>query len=264
MPIITISRGSYHHAKSVAEKLAARLGYPCLSRDELIDSLEEFHLPEIKLVRGLKDSFSILDRFSHGKQRFVTAITSSVLQHFLPGNVVFHGLAGHYFVRDVSHVLKVRIIADIDNRVADEMHRSNISEEQAYFLLKNDDEERRKWGMFLHGVDIVDPQHYNLIVNIGEISEEEAVELIATTAGFERFQETEQSQKTLGDMALSALIRTRLLDYPNVSVSVQDSNALISLKAPESQQGIIRERIVQMLDGISTMKECTFRFDPYF
>ena len=69
MPIITISRGSYYHGKSIAEKLAARLGYTCLSRDQVVDHLDTFHLPEIKLVRGLSDAFSVLDRFPHGKKK---------------------------------------------------------------------------------------------------------------------------------------------------------------------------------------------------
>ena len=76
MPIITISRGSYHRGKSVAEKLAEKLGYSCSSRDQILENLDEFHLPEIKMVRGLDDAFSVLDRFAHGKKRFSTAMRS--------------------------------------------------------------------------------------------------------------------------------------------------------------------------------------------
>jgi len=51
MPIITISRGSYSRGKDVAEKLAQRLGYECLSRDILLEASDEFNIPEIKLIR---------------------------------------------------------------------------------------------------------------------------------------------------------------------------------------------------------------------
>ena len=74
MPIITISRGSYNRAKAVAEKLAQKLGYRCISRDSILTDLGEFHLPEIKLVRGLNDAFSVLERFSNGKERYTTAV----------------------------------------------------------------------------------------------------------------------------------------------------------------------------------------------
>ncbi|MGO9376675.1 MAG: cytidylate kinase family protein [Syntrophobacteraceae bacterium] len=31
--------------------------------------------------------------------------------------VVYHGLAGHFYVRGVSHVLKVKIIAEMKDRI---------------------------------------------------------------------------------------------------------------------------------------------------
>ncbi len=264
MPIITISRGSYYLGKSIAEKLAERLGYTCLSRDQIVENLDKFHLPEIKLVRGLNDAFSVLDRFPHGKKRFKVAIRSAILQHFLPGNVIYHGLLGHHFVRDISHVLKVRIIADTDQRVADEMARENISEEKARYTLKKDDDERRKWGMFLYGIDLMDPGLYNITLRIGHLSVDEAVDLITSAVRLPSFQETEESQATLADSALHALISDKLLDFPNAVVAAQNGVVVISLKVPEVQQSLIRERIQHMLVDAVGMNELTIRFDTYF
>ncbi len=264
MPIITISRGSYYHGKSIAEKLAIRLGYHCISRDQILDDLKEFHLPEIKLVRGLNDSFSVLDRFPHGKMRFTTAIRSALLQHFLTGNIVYHGLFGHHFVSNISHVLKVRIITDTQSRVADEMQRENIPEETAQYILKKDDEERRKWGMFLYGVDIVDPENYNMVIRVGHLTEDEVVDLIAKAASLPSFQETAESRKILADSALAALVSKALFDFPNASVSVRDGHVSIFLKAPEDQHTVINDRISAMISTLAGVQEYTIRFDPYF
>jgi cytidylate kinase len=264
MPIITISRGSYYHGRSIAEKLAKRLHYTCVSRDLIIENLEEFHLPEIKLLRGLNDAFSVLDRFPHGKERFITAIKSAVLQQFMSGNVVYHGLVAHHFVRDISHVLKVRIIADIEDRIAGEMARENISEEKAHYILKTDDEERRKWAMFLYGIDLMNPEAYNLILRIGHLSEDEAVDIIANAATLPSFQETAESRSTLANSALGALISRKLFDFPNASATAKDGQVSISLKIPESQQPVIRDRISQILTDIEGVDEFTIQFDPYY
>jgi len=264
MPIITISRGSYYHGKSIADKLAKKLGYSCLSRDSIIENLEEFHLPEIKLLRGINDAFSVLDRFPHGKKRFIATIKSEILQHFLSDNVVYHGLVGHHFVRNISHVLKVRIIADTENRVADEMARENISEEKARYILKKDDDERRKWGMFLHGIDIIDPEAYNIILRIGHLSEDEAVDIIVNAATLPAFQETEESKLDLINSAMAALVSRKLFDFPNSVVASDNGLVKISLKAPESQQPIIQDRINQLLADIEELKEFTIQFEPYF
>lgn len=264
MPIITISRGSYYHGKAVAEQLAEKLCYSCLSRDIIIDSLEEFHLPEIKLVRNINDAFSVLERFPHGKQRFKTAIRSAILQKLLPGNVVYHGLFGHHFLNNISHVLKLRIIADTDSRVADDMRRENISEEQARYILKKDDEERRKWGMFLYGIDIIDPEKYHMVINIGDLNEDEAVDIIASTVQLPSFAETDKSRRVLADLALEALVCTKLFDYPNASVFTRDGQVEISIKAPEGQQTLIKGRIDEMMAHITDLKSYELRFEPYF
>ena len=81
MSIITISRGSYSRGKEVAEKLAQKLGYKCISRDVLIEASKEFNIPEIKLVRAIHDAPSVLNRFSHGKDRYISYIRKSLLKH---------------------------------------------------------------------------------------------------------------------------------------------------------------------------------------
>ncbi len=264
MPIITISRGSYYHGKSIADKLAKKLGYTCISRDQIIDNLEEFHLPEIKLLRGLNDAFSVLDRFPHGKQRFIAAIRSAILQRFMGGNIVYHGLVGHHFVRDIPHVLKVRIIADTEDRVADEMTREKISEEKARFVLKKDDEERRKWAMFLYGIDIMNPEAYNIILRIGHLSEDEAVDIIANAVTLPSFEETAESKAALADSAMSSLVSKKLFDFPNSIVVAKNGRVKISLKAPETQQTVINDRISRILADIEGLEKIEIKFDTYF
>src|SRR4030042_3904870 len=117
MSIITISRGSYSKGKEVAEKIAQKLGYECIARDTIIESSKEFNIPEIKLIRAIHDAPSILERFNCSKEKYLAYLHVNMLEHFPKDNVVYHGLAGHFFIKNISHVLKVRIIADMEDRV---------------------------------------------------------------------------------------------------------------------------------------------------
>ena len=81
MSIITISRGSYNRGKEVAEKLAQKLGYKCISREILLEASEEYNVPEIKLIRAIQDSPSILDRLTHNKEKYITYIRAALLKH---------------------------------------------------------------------------------------------------------------------------------------------------------------------------------------
>ena len=117
MAIITISRGSYSRGKEVAEKVAERLGYQCIAREVILEASKEFNIPEFSLVKAVHDAPSIFDRFSYGKEKFIAYFQTALLKRLRSDNVVYHGLAGHFYVKDVPHVLKVRIIADVQDRI---------------------------------------------------------------------------------------------------------------------------------------------------
>lgn len=252
MSIITISRGSYSKGKEVAEKLAEILGYDCISRDILLEASNEFNIPEIKLIRALHDAPTVLERFTHGKLRYLSYLRSGLLNYVLKDNVVYHGLAGHYFLQDVPHVLKVRIIADIEDRVREEMKRENISEEEARYILKKDDEERRKWGMQIYGTDTWDSNLYDIVLHIGRITVDDAVDVLRNTIQKPAFQKSPASQKLLNDMALSAKVLSNLIQIaPDVNVK-SDDGVVVVINSAALKENVISEikRIAKTVEGV--------------
>ncbi len=264
MPIITISRGSYYKGKQVAEKVAETLGWECFSRDSLIDQSDLFHDPDFKLVRNILDATMILDRFPYGKERYVEVVRAGLLEVFNRDNVVYHGLAGGYFLGNIAHQLRVRIIADTEDRVAEEMERENISADEARLTLKKDDEERRKWSLYLHGVDTWDPKHYDLVINIGSLTVDDAVDIIQNTALLPRFQATGDSLSTVRDMALEARAKAGLFQYPNAVVSVKEGRVFVELKAPDEQKEDIVSTIEAVVGDIDDVAGIEVRVVPYF
>jgi cytidylate kinase len=197
MAIITISRGSYSRGRDVAEKLAQALGYECLSRDILLEASEEFNIPEIKLVRAIHDAPSVLERFTYGKEQYVAYIRAALLRHVQKGNMVYHGLAGHFLLREIPHVLKVRILADLEDRVLEEVKRENISANAARRILLKDDEERRKWSLRIFGIDTLDPSLYDLVIQVKCLTVDDAVEIIKCAMKESWFKSTPEIQKLM-------------------------------------------------------------------
>ena len=244
MSIITISRGSYSRGKEVAEKLAAILGYRCLSRDILLKASEQFNIPEIKLIRAIHDAPSVLERFTFGKERYMAYIRSALLQQVQRDNVVYHGLAGHFFLKGIPHVLKVRIIADLEDRVAEEMRRENISAKEAREILLKDDNERRRWSLKLYGLDTWDANLYDIILHIQTLSVDDAVDIIRCAAIRPCFQTTSESQKILDDLVLAAQVKAALTEeFPTVTVSAQDGEVSVGLNYSQSEKTEVAERI---------------------
>jgi cytidylate kinase len=206
MAIITISRGSYFRGKEVAELLAKKLGYTCISREILLEASAEFNIPEIKLIRAIEDAPSILNRLTRQKEKYVAYIRAALLKHVQKDNVVYHGLFGHFFLQDIPHVLKVRIVGDMEARVADEVKREGISAAKAREILVKDDEERRKWALSLYGADWWDATLYDLVIHLKTITVDDAVNLLCQVVQLPGFQTTPESQGAINCLVEAALL----------------------------------------------------------
>ncbi|MHC4274167.1 MAG: cytidylate kinase-like family protein [Planctomycetota bacterium] len=249
MPVITISRGSFSGAKEVAEKVAQRLGYECISRDILIEAAEEFHVPEVKLHHAFEDPPSVLDRFTYGRERFIAYIRAALLHHFQNDNVVYHGLAGHYFVRGIAHVLKVRILADMEDRVKLVMKREGLSQEKAVPYLHGIDEGRRKWGQRLYGIDTNDASNYDLVIRLHKITADDAADIVCHAAGLDHFQATAESQQAMADLYLASRAKARLVEHhPRLEVAAKEGTVYIALEGGRSaDEKKIREVLQEVL-----------------
>lgn len=263
MGVITISRGSYSKGKSVAEKVAQKLGYECVAREIILDASQEFNIPEIKLIRAIHDAPSILDRFGYAKEKYIAYIQEALLKHFQKDNVVYHGLAGHFFVRGISHVLKVRIIADLEDRIRREMEREGISKREASRILEKDDKERKEWSKHLYGIDTWDSSLYDLVIHIHKITIDDAVDIICHTAGLKHFQTTPESQKAMDDLVLSSEVKAALIDLrPDIEVSASNGVVHIKTEAPLAQESILIQKIEKIAKPIPGVKEVRIEVLP--
>ncbi len=257
MSIISISRGSYSYGKETAEKLAAQLGYECISREILLEASEQFHVPEIKLVHAIHDSPTILDRFTFGKEKYIAFVRAALFHHLQKDNVIYHGLAGHFFLQNIPHVLKVRIIADMDRRIAIVMKRDQISEDAARRILIKDDEERRKWSHYLYGIDTTDSKLYDMVLRIGQLTVDDAIKLIASAAEQPSFKTTAASQRMMDDMALASQVEAELVtEFPGASVSAEKGKVKVTVKGPIDKSETITEQVKQIIvkrEGIETI-----------
>ncbi|HTZ18300.1 MAG TPA: cytidylate kinase-like family protein [Dissulfurispiraceae bacterium] len=256
MSIITISRGSYTKGKEIAEKLAGKLGYECIAREAIIEASKEFNIPEAKLVRALHDAPSILDKITYGKEKFIAYYQIAFLEHLQKDNIVYHGLAGHFLLKDVAHVLKVRIIADMAERIKLEMAREKISEREAARLLRNDDEERRKWSQHVYGIDTSDSSLYDLVIHINKITVEEAVDIIFNTVRLDHFKTTPESQRIFGEMLLGARVKLAIIDYaPDAEVYYKKGVVFVKTSASPYKEEILVNNIRQAAQSVAGVEE---------
>ncbi len=230
MAIITISRGSFSNGKEIAEKVAETLGYQCASREVLLEASQFFQVSEKKLLETLHDAPSFLERLSRGREKYIAYIRAALLEHIKGDNYVYHGHAGHLLIPEITNALKVRIIADMDERVALLRQRQKMSKNHALAVIREEDRHRKEWTRYLYRVDIEDPRLYDIIVYLGTMTIEDACQIICNAARCKSFKTTPEDKRTFVNLALQSHIRASLQTLCEASVTALDG--FVHVKVP--------------------------------
>jgi cytidylate kinase len=257
MAIITISRGSFCNGEEVAERVAKRLGYRCLSDEVIPDASERFRVPQLKLEKAFHDAPSIFERFIHGKRKHIAYVAAEILAQLKNDDTVYHGPAGHLSACGISHLLKVRILADEEERISLLMEREAVDREQAIDLIRKQDRVRKAWNHWFYGVDPMDPALYDLTIRIHRLTVDNAVDLICETVQQPQFKATPQSQEAIENLALAAGIKaTLLVDYPDCEVVAEGKSVEICVRFTVHTDTLIADKIkerVLKLPGVSSV-----------
>jgi cytidylate kinase len=204
MGIITISRGSYSNCVEIAQKLSEKLGYDCITREDLLKTSDEFNIPEIKLTEDIDNAFSVFDNIKGGRKYYSAFIREAFLERIKKDNVIYDGFVGQYFAKGIPNILKVRIISDIDRRIKIMMEKKNIDEDSARERLQKIDSERRKWSMSLYCVDSCISELYDVILHIKNLTPDNAVDILSDFAKESCFKSTPESMSRITEMLSAA------------------------------------------------------------
>ena len=232
MAIITISRGTYSGGKAVAESLGKKLGYPCISKEIILDAAEEFGVPEDKLIAAMEKPPKSWLQAPGKRIAHLNYIRYALLKRARKDDLVYHGYAGHLLLGDIAHVLRVRVIAHEEYRVNAAMRLDNIKRKEAVSLIKKLDKHSHNWTRFLYGVDWQDPSLYDIVINLDRTSVEGAVKIIAQMSELEDFKPDESSRAAFNNQVLSSMVWAALTKDERTNVAnlrVVADNGIITI-----------------------------------
>ena len=151
--------------------LSGSAGEPYLGGSVYPDFLlEEYdQLPQPTATRGYQ-----LDDDS-----YIEAVKTVINGLAANGNVVIVGRGAHIILRDKPDVLRVGLIARLEDRIERVIVRENLSEEQATNAILNRDRARAYYFKRFFNMDNPDdPDVYHFVINTTEVNVERATELI--------------------------------------------------------------------------------------
>ena len=127
----------------LAECLAAALGYGCLSREAVAERAVAPGVSREQLLDALSKPPGFLERFRHQRYQFIALFQAALSDEVKTGKIVYHCNAGHLMLQGVSPLLKVRVIAPLEKRVAMVQERLKLSASEAEAYIHKVDVDRK-------------------------------------------------------------------------------------------------------------------------
>ena len=263
MAIIAMTREMATLGRDVAAGLAERLGLDIVHHELVAqDIAERAGMPESEVQRFLGGEASLLSRWRVNKARMSRYTAEEILELAVKGNVLIRGWGATYLLRNVPHVVCVRICAPMADRERVLMQRLGITDRAtARREIERNDAAHNGTMQRLFGIDWTDPALYALVLNTTRIPIADCVEHIVNVAGSPAFQETAQSRMALSDQLIlskvhSALDRRFGSSATALGLDAEVEAGKVVLKGALSDQRLIAEtvRLMHSISGVQAVE----------
>ncbi len=271
MCIITIQRGTKSGGAALAKCVAEHLQFPILGREVLQGAATQLGIPPEDVGEKMEERPGRFGRTPLITKLYVAAVRAALAEHAREGNLVYHGLAGGFLLRNLSGVLRIRLIAPVEARVRALMESHGMDEASAEAYVQDVDDARSLWVRNVYGQDIHDSTRYDMVLNLGSFSPSEACEVVAVAASRPEFEMTPTRMKELEDFRLACQVRLALLEDLGIQTldlgaTVSNGVAVVTGEAPMLNTGAVGSRITEIagsVPGVNQVRLAIEWFDPY-
>jgi cytidylate kinase len=219
MPMIAMTREMGSLGKDVAAGIAQRTNRKVVYHEIIEPIANKMRLRKSHVERFLEGKSGIWERLTTDKTS-LSIFTADETFRFLKDDAtgVIRGWGAVHLLKDIPHVVRVRVCAPLETRVARMMERLGTDNREAVEREIALSEEAHTAITKRHfGVNWRDPENYDLVVCTERLSVEECIQEVESVMGRERFQETPESLRMVENKAAEWSVRSALRRDPRTS-----------------------------------------------
>ncbi len=254
MSIITISGEMGSLRDELAEEVC-RLGeLECVDRRTLMEAvagLVDMSRDEHQLLA--EQGPALLDLNNRRRRVFASFLESVVLQYAQKGDAVLVGRGANLLLRMVPGVLRVRTVAPLELRAQRLARVEGLELDRARQLTTVVDQQRRAYIAHVFGADWSSPLNYDLVLNMGRLSLEQAANTVLGLAAHSEFELTAEGERLLADMVLASRVRRQLvadLDLHALEVTSDEGRVVLSGYVADGESARKALRLAGQVEGV--------------
>ena len=212
MPVIAMTREMGSLGKDVAAGIAERFDRRVIYHEIIELIANKMRLRKSHVERFLEGKSGIWERLTTDKTSLSIFTADETFRFVRDGSTaVIRGWGAAHLLKDVPHVIRVRVCAPLEVRIERMMQRLGTENRQTVENEIQLSEEAHTAICRRHfGVDWRDSEHYDVVLCTERLSVEECVEEVDAMMRKKCFQETADSLRILENLSLEWSVRSAL------------------------------------------------------
>jgi cytidylate kinase len=260
MTVIALTQEMGSLAKDVAERVAKDLGLEVM-RHEVADAVSSrMHVPTSLIHRLREGKLGTIERLRADRASMAVYMTEELLDVAARGDVVLRGWGATCVLRQVPHVVCVRVTRSFEKRVA--WLQQQLGSDDIGFVeeeIRRSDRAHAARMNAQFGVTWGDPLLYDIVLNTDRVSVESCAEQIAALSRRPEFAETEASRAMLENMAVEARVRAALRADEatrdvDVTVASDRGRVVLSGMVLDADELPAAERVAAAVPGVAAVE----------
>ena len=234
MPLVAMTREMGSLGKDVAAGLAERVNRKVVYQEMIEPLANKMRLRKSHVERFLEGKSGIWERLTTDRTSLSIFTADETFRFLRDGSTaVIRGWGAVHLLKNVPHVIRVRVCAPMETRVSRMMQRlatDNRSTVESEIQLSEEAHSAITKRHF--GVNWRDAEHYDMVLCTERLSVDECVEEIEGVMKRPRFQETPQSMRMVEDLSLEWAVRAALrreARTADVAITVQGDGGVVRL-----------------------------------
>ena len=235
MPLIAMTREMGSLGKDVAAGLAARLNRKVVYHEIIEPIANKMRLRKSHVERFLEGKSGIWERLTTDRTS-LSIFTADETFRFLrdDSTAVIRGWGAVHLLKDIPHVIRVRVSAPLETRVARMMERlatDNRGTVESEIQLSEEAHTAITKRHF--GVNWKDSENYDLVLSTERLSVDECIEEVEGMMKRPRFQETPESRRMVENLGVEWSVRAALRRDPrttDTAITVECSDGVVRLQ----------------------------------
>lgn len=252
MGLILIAGDCYSGEDRLANALAAALGYRRIAEQAVVERAAAGGLPHQELWMTLRCAPGWRDRFLHKNRRYWIFLQAALAEEIRGGRAVCYGALADFLIEEKAPALRVGVTAPAAMRVENAQKALRLTREDAEAVIEMQSEVRRRRLRYLFGRERIDPSRYDLVVALGQLTEEQAAGAVSQLAAGHPALSDRQG---LEDFVLACRVKAALAGDPetgHLELAVSAAGGRVFVEGSVAQPWILDEvrRVAVQVPGV--------------